>query len=67
MEEWIDILETKPLYREKVLLCTDAGEIVVGHLEDHFGQDRYTKGGLGSGYLPPIVAWMPLPKPYKGE
>ena len=65
--KWINVNKVKPHYGQEVLLCTDAGEIVVGHMVNHFGQDEYTKGGLGAGYLPPIVAWMPLPKPWEGE
>ena len=58
---WIPCSERLPESGHSYLYCTDMGTVHMG----------FYWGGLGFGYGFDygynIVAWMPLPQPYKGE
>ena len=64
--QWILCCERLPKYDEEVLCFTTSEEMVVGHLEDEWGQNVWTTGEFASGTFD-ALAWMPLPEPWKGE
>ena len=59
---WIDIAEQKPDVGISVLVCDIEDDIYLTHLTraDRFFDDS-------GNCIKNIVAWMPLPKPYKAE
>ena len=60
--EWIPCSERLPNEREVVLITNDKGNV-------RFGQFRGTHGKYWiwkSNTLETVLAWMPLPKPWKG-
>lgn len=63
---WIPCSERLPEYDEEVLCFTTSEEMVVGHLDDEWGQNVWTTGEFASGTFD-ALAWMPLPEPWKGE
>ena len=62
--KWISCSQSLPEEEKEVLVYTDAGEMLVAYLFDDWGNLAWTTGGLGSGTVN-VVAWMPLPEPYK--
>ena len=63
-QNWISCSKSLPEEEKEVLVYTDAGEMLVAYLFDDWGNLAWTTGGLGSGTVN-VVAWMPLPEPYK--
>lgn len=63
-QQWIPCRERLPEEEKEVLVYTAAGEMLVAYLFDDWGNLAWTTGGLGSGTVS-VVAWMPLPEPYK--
>ncbi|KAK9680597.1 Protein of unknown function (DUF551) [Popillia japonica] len=66
MSEWISIKERLPEYETPVLVCWIDEEITMGTFWKT-GNMTYDGDGLisiGSGL---VIAWMPLPEPYKED
>lgn len=61
--QWIPVSEILPIVGEDVLLCDLDGDIFIGylHLDGGWGFD------VSGNKIKNIMAWMPLPKPYKTE
>lgn len=68
--EWIPCSERLPSERQDVyvtVLWDDYGDYITAYgMRTQFGWNLYSnaEGELIKGYT--VVAWMPLPKPYKG-
>ena len=64
--EWIPCSERLPKEEERVLVCSDKGdiEISMGCMFDSTGEFEWYTSGWKFGT---VVAWMPLPEPFKGE
>ncbi len=67
MSDWTPTSKKLPKAYKRVLVCDDDGELWFSNLfEDDDGQLKWN-----SDYWEPenirIVAWMPLPKPYKED
>ena len=68
MQRWIPVTERMPKEYEIVMVCTDAEEIFIadylGLMDDgeHCFDDN--NGMMCEGE---VIAWMPLPEPYKEE
>lgn len=60
--EWIPVSERLPETDDKVMCCTETKKgnknIVIGY---------YMDGAWRCGMNSNVIAWMPLPEPYKGE
>lgn len=56
------IVENLPEYGEEVLV-TDGKSVWV----DSFDEDDYVYLSGTDGEIDNVIAWLPLPKPYKGE
>lgn len=69
MSEWIPVTERLPEEKREVLICTSDEFIYIGEYEKWTWAD-----GLGTWTesveyrtISDVVAWMPLPEPWKGE
>lgn len=63
--EWIPVSERLPETSVYVLATTEDGEVMNAIIREDFGKEKYwfhRRQELPKGY---IVAWMPLPEPYK--
>lgn len=61
---WIPVAGGLPNIREDVLVVSYYDEVMAGWLND---DETWFAEGYGRLNMNDIVAWMPLPKPYKGE
>ena len=59
MSEWIPVSERLPEWGERVLTIDNDGDYEINHIMD----DEYDEWF----YDYDIIAWMPLPEPYKAE
>ena len=67
---WIPVGERLPDIDQIVLICTGDGQITDGYRwnsEDWFLAWGEFNGEHTSGEYIQMVAWMPLPEPYRGE
>ena len=68
---WTPISEDLPKEEKPIILCTDSGHVVEGLYYGKHGKqmhDIWKIYEFDEPYLDDeIVAWMPLPRPYKGE
>lgn len=65
-EKWIPVEERLPAAKEDVLVCTQRGWIIVAWYGPNGECWHITP--QGTGFFPPdVVAWMPLPEPYRPE
>ena len=64
--QWIPCSERLPKPYASVLVCSDIGNIEISHGDvfDSTGEFEWFPSGWKFGN---VVAWMPLPEPYKGE
>ena len=62
VSEWIPVSERLPETEDKVMCCTETKKgnknIVIGY---------YMDGAWRCGMNSNVIAWMPLPEPWKGE
>ena len=59
--QWIDVKDRMPEEDKEVLICSQWGTIDVGwHYDTYWATEHNTYEDVGD-----IVAWMPLPEPYK--
>ena len=62
--KWIPVSERLPEYGREVLTCSDSGYIEIQSCESTY---TYWENALGDwSAIDEVVAWMPLPEPYKG-
>ena len=61
--EWIPCSERLPNEKEIVLITNDKGNVRFGQFRGTHGKYWIWKGNT----LETVLAWMPLPKPWKGE
>ena len=65
--EWIPVSERLPKEGKQVLVCNDFGDIYIAEYETFSdGEGRWCES-VGYRCLYGIVAWMPLPEPWRGE
>ena len=63
---WIPVSERVPEDGEEVLCFLGSEEMAVLFRRNDWGQNEWVDGGFATGSYD-VVAWMPLPKPYKAE
>lgn len=63
---WIPVDERLPEDGEEVLCFLESEEMAVLFRRNNWGQYEWVDGGFATGAYD-VVAWMPLPKPYKAE
>ena len=61
--EWIPVSERLPEEDGSYLVCGAKGGIYHANRRGVW----WTQVGCGGKLVPTVVAWMPLPEPYKGE
>lgn len=61
-KQWTPIAKKKPPYDKYVLLYTKTGNQIVGHRENHWGQDVYCDGRFGTGEIIFPTHWRKLPR-----
>ena len=61
-QEWIPCSERLPNEKEIVLITNDKGNVRFGQFRGTHGKYWIWKGNT----LETVLAWMPLPKPWKG-
>lgn len=62
ISQWIPVSERLPEFRKQVLCCNKDGRVFTScltHIHIYFG------GVFGQHYE--VIAWMPLPEPYKED
>ena len=69
---WVPVSERLPEDHKDVLICLSSGQICVGCYNSHRLPFSNNVIGWGASYAhnwcsDEIVAWMPLPQPYKAE
>lgn len=65
--EWIPVTERLPEEKREVLICTSGGSIYIGEYEKSTWADGSGTWTESLEYLMihTVVAWMPLPEPYR--
>ena len=68
-QQWIPCSERMPQTNVSILYCTTTGTVGEGRYEGHNGIHEVWKmyAICGTHWDDEVVAWMPLPEPYKGE
>lgn len=64
--KWIPVSERLPEDNEEVLCFLESEEMAVLSRQNNWGQYEWVDGGFATGSYD-VIAWMPLPKPYKAE
>lgn len=59
---WIPVTERLPVEEGRYLVCGKKGGIYHANYRGRW----WTQVGCGGKLVPSVVAWMPLPEPYKG-
>lgn len=59
-QRWIPVTEVMPDEHNRVLILTDDGTIFIGDHNEYWEDDYEFE-------IDDVIAWMPLPEPYKGE
>lgn len=63
---WIPVSERVPEDGEEVLCFLGSEEMAVLFRRNDWGQDEWVDGGFATGSYD-VVAWMPLPLPFRAE
>ena len=63
--EWIPVSERLPEEEQEVLCQLSDGSCAVLYVQDNWGQMDWVDGQMGTGSYD-VIAWQPLPEPYKG-
>ena len=63
--EWIPVTERVPEKNAEVLATTEWGSITIA--ERYSANDYFINEGTTNADVDDIIAWMPLPEPYKAE
>jgi len=63
---WIPVSERVPEDGEEVLCFLESEEMAVLFRRNNWGQYEWVDGGFATGSYD-VIAWMPLPQPYKAE
>lgn len=63
---WIPATERLPEYCKEVLTCSNGGFIEIQSLEESYGGYWENQKGDWADF-DEVIAWMPLPEPYKAE
>jgi len=63
---WIPVSERLPEDGEEVLCFLESEEMAVLFRRNNWGQYEWVDGGFATGSYD-VIAWMPLPQPYKAE
>lgn len=65
--KWVPVIEGLPEEGKQVLVCDDFGEIYIAEYETFSDGEWRWRESMEYRSLYGIVAWMPLPEPWKGE
>ena len=63
---WIPVSERLPEDDEEVLCFLESEEMAVLFRRNNWGQYEWVDGGFATGSYD-VIAWIPLPEPYKAE
>ncbi len=64
---WIPVSKKMPPIAQRVLVSSNTGEVFIARFHS-FGKWTFEPTGIGYVYdKENIIAWMPVPEPYKGE
>ena len=63
-QRWISCEKQFPKYEEEVLVYCESDYMDIAYLDDDWGQDVW-RNGYTDYSLSSVIAWMPLPEPYK--
>ena len=63
---WIPVSERLPEDGEEVLCFLESEEMAILFRRNNWGQYEWVDGGFATGSYD-VIAWMPLPEPYKAE
>ena len=64
--KWIPVLEALPEKKEMVLITNNKGHVRCGQYQGVFDDKNY-RWWWKHNTLEEVLAWMPLPEPYRGD
>lgn len=69
LERWIPTTEKLPKYGKTVIITNDKGNVRCGRFEgvEFWKDDGDSYWTFKGNTVEHVLAWMPLPEPYKGE
>lgn len=63
---WVSVSERVPEEGKEVLCFLDSEEMAILFLKNNWGRVEWVDGGFATRSYD-VIAWMPLPQPYKKE